>query len=157
MVEREGGREAAGPAALARVSHAELQEMAGHLPEMELRAGRASRLAPAPSRPAPVGPCPAQAAAAPPALAGVPAFADGAAAVFANLLADAALEDVAALAAAAAAARDAALRGRRCVPSASAAGYLAASADFALQLCLVAPVLVQLHLQLLAGHYEKSP
>ena len=157
MVEREGGREAAGPAARARVSRAELLEMAGHLYEMGLRAGRASRLAPTPSRPAPVGPCPAQAAAAPPALAGVPAFAVGAAAVFANLLADAALEDVAAVAAAAAAARDAALRGRRCVPSASAAGILAALVDFALQLSLVAPVQVQLHLQLLAGHGEKSP
>ena len=157
MVEREGGREAAGPAARARVSRAELLEMACHLYEMGLRAGRASRLAPTPSRPAPVGPCLALAAAAPPALAGVPAFAVGAAAVFANLLADAALEDVAAVAAAAAAARDAALRGRRCVPSASAAGILAALVDFALQLSLVAPVQVQLHLQLLAGHGEKSP
>jgi len=73
------------------------------------------------------------------------------------LLAGAALEDVAGVAAADAAARDAALRGRRCVPSASAAGNLAASVDFALQLSLVAPVQVQLHLQLLAGHGEKSP
>ena len=75
----------------------------------------------------------------------------------ADHLADAALVDVATVVAPAAIARHAALRGRRCVLSASAAGILAALADFALQLSLVAPVQVQLHLQLLAGHGEKSP
>ena len=75
MVEREGGREAAGPAARARVSRAELLEMAGHLYEMGLRAGRASQLAPSPFRPAPVGPRPALAAAAHSAPAGSPAVA----------------------------------------------------------------------------------
>ena len=64
---------------------------------------------------------------------------------------------VATVVAAAAIARDAALRGRRYVPFVSAAGYLAASMKVALQLSLVAPVQVQHYFQLLDGHCEISP
>ena len=156
-MEREGRRVAAGPAARARASRVGLLEMAGHLLEMELRAGRASRLALPPCRLAPVGPWPALASAAPSAPAGVLAVANGAEVVLAAHLVDAILVDVATVVAAAAIARDAALRGCRCMPFASAAGYLAASVKVALQLGLVAPVQVQHHIQLLAGHCEKSP
>ena len=97
MVEREGGREAAGPAARARVSPVEPLKMDCHHLGMGLKAGRASQLAPRPCCPAPIGPGSTQAAAPPAVPAGVPAAADGAAAAPAEHLVAADLVVVAAV------------------------------------------------------------